>query len=129
MTEQEKWETTERHMRMVSANYMLVLKGDNGRNRNFLRRQQLTRLRRWLSAIEVACERLRRREGKSSAKARHDWLVARTIEMTVHERVTDEELRAHLTGPRMLNRRFTEEMRAEGVRAVKAAAEEAGLLR
>lgn len=129
MTEQEKWETTERYMRLVRTNYMLVLKGEQGRSGSILRRQQLTRLRRWLSAIEVTCERLRRKEGKSPAKARHDWLVARTIQMTVHEQVSDDELRAHLTGPRMLNRRFTEEMRAEGIRAVKAVAEESGLLR
>lgn len=128
MTEREKWEMTEKYMKLVSANYLLVLKGFREKSRNMQRRQQLARLRRWLSVIEVTLERLKRKEGKSPAKARHDWLVARTIEMMVREQASDEDLREYLTGPRRLNSRFTKGMREEGIRAVKAVAEESGLL-
>lgn len=129
MTEQEKWATTERYMRLVRANYPLICRDETGQRGSAPRRQQAARLKSWLSAIELACEKLKSKEGKSQARARHDWLVARTIEMIVREQVSDEALRLHLTGPRKLNRRYTDEMREEGLRAVKAAAEACGLLR
>lgn len=128
MTEQEKWDVTERYLRLVRANYTLLLKEERGRGGSALHRRQMNRLKRWLSAVETAREQLKRKEGKSSAKARRDWLVARTLEMTVIEQASDEELRMHLTGSRKLNRRFTDDMRREGIRAVKTVAEAFGLL-
>ena len=61
------------------------------------------------------------------ARARHDWLVARTIELMIFSDAGGEALRNHLTGPRALNQRYVDGMAEAAVKAVEAAAEEAGL--
>lgn len=126
MTVQEKRVHTEKCMRLVRENYRTLkygrTMGDAGR------RQKMHALRRWLAAIEEAYASLRQREGKSAARARHDWLVARAIELTVFDGGTQQTLCSHLSGPRMLNRRYVGAIEEAALKAIQQAAEEAGLL-
>ena len=129
MTAQEKWMTTIRCMELVRANYHL-LRGDGAyRTGDLRRRRRLRALEKWMEAIDKAYGELRMRRGKSQARARHDWLVARAIELMVFDNAGGEALRTHLSGPRPLNQRYVDGIAEAAVKAVEKAAEEAGLLR
>lgn len=125
MTAQEKWVMTIRYMQHVRVNYK-HLKQD-GRVK-IGRRQRNQRLSRWLEAIETVYERLRSRKGKSMARARKDWLIARTIEIMVFSGDQNLNMRTDLTGPRPLTRSYVDSLSEEAILAIEAQAEEMGLL-
>ena len=126
MTALEKRLITERYMRLVRENYH-ILRTD-GRARPLKRRRGLRSLEKWLTVIEEVCASLRSRSGKSAARARHDWLIARTITIWVFGEGSEASLQTQLTGPRTLNRRYVDGMMEAAVRAIEEAADEAGLL-
>ncbi len=127
MTEQEKRQKTMRYLRLIRTNYRILKRReetvDDLSDKN---RRETTQIR-WLMAAEAASRLLKDKEGKSRARVRHDWLVARTLEITVFQNTSGERLRAQLAGPRMLNQRYVRQMLEEAVKAVQAAAERAGL--
>ena len=125
VTTQEKWTATLRYMQLVRANYR-NLKQD-GRVK-IGRRQRNEQLLKWKEVIESVYGRLRSREGKSMARARRDWLVARTIEIMVFRSREQMNMRTDLTGPRPLNRSYVDALAEEGIKAIVEQAEKAGLL-
>ena len=125
MTAQEKWTATLRYMQLVRANYM-QLKRD-GRVKIGMR-QRNQKLMKWLEVIESVFRQLRSREGKSMARARKDWLIARTIEIMVFKSKENLNMRTDLTGPRPLSRSYVDALAEEAVRAIAEQAEKAGLL-
>ena len=129
MTAQEKWMTTIRCMELVRANYHLLRSDGGCRAGEIRRRRRIRALERWLEAIDRAYAELRVRRGKSQARARHDWLVARAIELMVFDNADGKALRTHLSGPRPLNQRYLDGIAEAAVKAVEKAAEEMGLLR
>lgn len=129
MTTQEKWMTTVRWMELVQANYHLLRAGGAPRPGDMRRRRRLRMLEKWLEAVEQAHAELRVRRGKSQARARRDWLIARAIELMVFDQAGTTALRTHLSGPRPLNQRYVDGIAEAAVKAVEAAAEASGLLR
>lgn len=125
MTAQEKWVLTIRYMQLVKANYE-QLRQD--RRVKIGRQQRNQKLSKWLTVIESVYRRLRSREGKSMARARKDWLVARTIEIMVFSGKANLNMRTDLTGPRPLSRSYVDALAEEAIRTIAAQAEEAGLL-
>ena len=125
MTAQEKWVTTIRNMQQVRVNYKLLCRE---RKLKMGSRRRHPVMMKWLEAIEEAYRELRARRGKSAARARKDWLVARTIEIMVFSSEKNLNMRTDLTGPRPLTRQYVDSLAAEAVRAIEAKAEEKGLI-
>ena len=125
MTAQEKWVMTIRYMQQVRANYV-HLKRD-GRVK-MGRRQRNQRLSQWMEVIEAVYHQLREKKGKSSARARRDWLIARTIEIMVFKGAMNLNMRTDLTGPRPLTRSYVDSLAEAAILAIEEKAEEAGLL-
>lgn len=125
MTAQEKWTTTIRYMQLVRANYMLLKRDGRVKTGARQRNQKLTK---WLEVIESVFRQLRRREGKSLARARKDWLISRTIEIMVFRGEANLNMRTDLAGPRPLNRSYVDALAEEAIRAVEEQAEKMGLL-
>ncbi len=126
MTRQDQWVMTVNCVKLVRANYRLLREGGSLRATG-VRRRQLRRLGRWLTVIDGVYAGLRRQRGKSGARARQDWLIARTIEMMVYDNADGERMRRHLAGPRMLNEQYVGRLTDAAIREIQAAAEEAGL--
>lgn len=127
MTEQEKRQKTMRYLRLIRSNYRLLKREEETVVELSDKNRRVAAQIRWLTAAEEACRLLKEKGGKSRARIRHDWLVARTLEITVYQNTGGERLRAQLAGPRMLNQRYVRQMLEAAVRAVQAAAERAGL--
>lgn len=125
MTEQEKWRMTVQYMQQVRANYHL-LRAD-GSGRNVRRLQRLNVLTRWQEVIRRAYMKLKDRKGKSSARARHDWLVARSIELMVFEQTAWEEVRQNLSGGRSHTQQYALRFQEAAIQAIKEEAEVCGL--
>lgn len=125
MTEQEKWKMTVQYMQQVRVNYHLLR--TDGSGRNIRRLQRMNVLLKWQEVIMRTYMKLKDRKGKSSARARHDWLVARAIELTVFEQAEGEMLRRNLCGSRLHTESYVLRMQEAAVQAVKEEAEECGL--
>ncbi len=126
VTAQEKWVMTIKYMQAVRANYAVLSR--NSRQVKMGGRMRHQKLARWLEAAEAVYRDLRSKEGKSSARARHDWLVARTLEIMVFKGEMNLNMRRDLTGPRALNRQYVDALAEAAILAVEAKAEEMGLL-
>lgn len=124
MTAQEKWVMTIRYMRQVRANYTRL----NRDRKKMGGRQRNQKLYQWLEAIEEVYRQLRSRKGKSSARARRDWLVARSIEIMVFNGEMNLNMRTDLAGPRPLTRSYVDALEEAAILAVEAQAEKMGLL-
>ena len=125
MTAQEKWVMTIRNMQQVRVNYRLLCRE---RKLKMGRGPRHPRLMKWLEAVEAAYTALRSRKGKSAARARKDWLIARTIEMMVFEG-GKSGLKTGLTGQRrVLSQQYVDRMAEEALRMIMKEAWEAGLL-
>ena len=125
MTAQEKWVMTIRNMQQVRANYRLLCRE---RKLKMGRGPQHPRLMKWLEAVEAAYAALRSRKGKSAARARKDWLIARTIEIMVFSSDRNLNMRTDLTGPRALTRQYVDSLAEAAVLAIEAEAEKRSLL-
>lgn len=125
MTAQEKWVMTLKCMQLVRVNHALLLRE---RKLRMGRRQRHVRLMKWLEAIEAVQAELKKRSGKSAARARHDWLLARAIEIMVFRGELDLDMRTDLAGPRPLSKKYVDSLAEAAVRAIEAKAEEMGLL-
>ena len=124
MTSQEKWVTTLRYMQQLRLNYSRLKRDGRVKPGGRQRNQRLTR---WLEAVEEVYRRLRSREGKSMARARKDWLIARTIEIMVFNGEMNLNMRTDLAGPRPLTRSYVDALAEQAILAVEAQAEEMGL--
>ena len=125
VTAQEKWVMTIRNMQQVSVNYRLLCRE---RKLKMGRGPRHPRLMKWLEAVEAAYAALRSRKGKSAARARKDWLIARTIEIMVFSSDRNLNMRTDLTGPRALTRQYVDSLAEAAVLAIEAEAEKRGLL-
>ncbi len=126
MTSQEKRIITEQYVRLIREN-MHLLREREGIGR-YRMRGRLRILMKWLEVINGVYRQLRRSEGKSGAKARHDQLIARTIELMVYEEGSGI-LSTRLTGRRrVLSKQYVDRMADEAFREIAQAAEQAGLL-
>ena len=125
MTAHEKWMMTNRYIRLVREKYPLLSRAGGAKMGRRARNETLCR---WLEVINRVHDRLRGRKGKSMARAKRDWLVARTIEMLVFERLAAVEMQQSLTGPRPVTRQYLDALIEEAVMAIRDEAETAGLL-
>ena len=125
MTAQEKWEMTIRNMQQVRMNYGLLCRE---RKLKMGCRRRHPGMMKWLDAIEAAYKALRCRKGKSAARARKDWLIARTIEIMVFSCDKNLNMRTDLTGPRPLTRQYVDSLAEAAVLAIEEEAEKRGLL-
>ena len=125
VTAQEKWIMTMRNIQQVRVNYRLLCRE---RKLRMGRGHKHPRLMKWLEAIEAVHKQLKRRQGKSAARARKDWLIARTIEIMVFSCDKNLNMRTDLTGPRPLSRQYVDSLAEEAVLAIEAEAEKMGLL-
>lgn len=125
MTAQEKWAATIRYMQLVRANYV-ALKRRSGPKMGS--RQRLGVQRKWFETIERVYARLRCREGKSAARAKHDQLVARTIEMMVFDQMRISDMRTQLTVRRTHTKEYIDRLAEEAILEIEAQAERDGLI-
>ena len=125
MTTQEKWVLTNRNIQQVRVNYGLLMRE---RKMKMGKRHRHPKLMKWLEAIEEVHRALKSRGGKSAARARRDWLIARTIEIMVFSSNGNLNLRTDLTGPRPLTRQYVDSLAEAAVRLIEAEAEKRGLL-
>jgi hypothetical protein len=128
MTAQEKWIMTIRYMEMVRANYHLLHEcRPSAAEIRYARRMH--GLRKWREAIDAAYRKLREKRGKSAARARHDWLVARMLELMVFDAASDQMIRHSITPGKTVHQRYADALKESAVRAVMLSAEGMGLLR
>lgn len=116
------------YMSRVQKNYWL-LKRKGGKGAQTRRSERYRLLADWLEVIENTFRALRRREGKSSARIKHDWLMARTLELMVFDGADREKIRQALSWPRPVTYGYVEALVKDAVGAVAEKAQEAGLIR
>ncbi len=124
MTRQEKWVMTIRCMELVRSNYHL-LHGSAPSMRHARHRHTLLK---WKAAIDDAYKMLRERKGKSAARARHDWLVARMLTLMVYEAEDSGAIRCSLSPGRTVHQRYADALSESAIMAVMESAEKMGLI-
>lgn len=127
MTRFERERATIQYMNKVRKNYWL-LKRKGGKGAQARRSERYRLLADWLEAIENTYRALRRREGKSAARMKHDWLVARTLELMVFDGADREKIRQALSWPRPVTEQYVDALVEDVIRAIEEKAQEAGLL-
>lgn len=128
MTKQEKWTRTWQCMRLVQGHYRRLQEDADRPGLTVEQRRQYAVLKKWMQVMEEVKETLRKRTGKSAARARHDWLVAHTLDLTVFQNIDGERLRTQLTGHRPVTVRYAQDLLDQAALAVQEAAEKKGLL-
>lgn len=116
------------YVRKVREHYCL-LQRKGGKGQQMRRQERYRLLADWLEVIENANKDLRSRAGKSAAKAKHDWLISRVIEMMIYDGMGQREMQIQLTGFRPVTAGYVETLKKEALRVIQKKAEEAGLLR
>ena len=124
MTRQEKWIMTIRCMELVRSNYHLL----HGNAPSMRHARQIHTIMKWKAAIDDACKALRERKGKSAARARHDWLVARMLMLMVYEAEDSGAIRRSLSPGKTVHQRYADALSESAVMAVLESAEKLGLL-
>ena len=126
MTVQEERLIVQQNVKLIRENIHL-LKGRESIGR-YRMRGRLRILMKWLEVIDELYKKLRSSAGKSPARAKHDRLIARTIEMMVFEG-GKSGLKTGLTGQRrVLSQQYVDRMAEEALRMIMKEAWEAGLL-
>ena len=124
MTKHEKWTMTLQRMQLVRRHYLLLR--SSCRHPGAAQRR-LRALEPWLTVVDRTILRLKDRRGKSGARARQDWLIARTIEMLIYENAEEEQLRLYLTGQRALSLAYVRKLAVQAALALQEEADSAGL--
>ena len=127
MTAQEKWVLTIRCIEAVRANYHLLRERELPARIDVRRRQRIRSLSKWRDAIDDAYRALRSRRGKSAARARHDWLVARMLALMVYEAASPQTIRRSLSPGREVHERYSDALGEYAIKAVVESAEKRGL--
>lgn len=91
-------------------------------------RQRMHNVIKWKEAIDNAYRALREKRGKSAARARHDWLIARMLELMVYEAADDRAIRRSLAPGRVVHQRYADALSEAAIKAVMESAERLGLL-
>lgn len=118
---------TIRYIELVRANYHLLHEKSPSAAK-IRRTRSVQGLRPWKEAIDRAYRKLRDKRGKSAARARHDWLVARMLELMVFDAASDQAIRYSLTPGKTVHQRYADVMRESAIKAVEQSAQEMGLL-
>ncbi len=124
MTAQEKWVMTMQYMELVRANYHLL----HERAADIRHARRVQGLRKWREAIDRAYRKLREKRGKSAARARHDWLVARMLELMVFDAASEQAILCSITPGKTVHQRYADALRESAIKAVVQSAQEMGLL-